>query len=678
LINLLHCCFLLNKQLWGCLQLKYVLPAVCFIMATNNVAIAQKQNNIWVFGKYAGLDFNTSPPSPLDSMPIGFDPTQFVYASSVCDSNGKLIMYTDGITVWNQHKKPIARYLQRWPWSGYCMPLIVPHPENDSLFYIFGVSASSYAYRLQYLTVNPTRYFGYGEIIYPQPSTLSNYFTVLKENASVMVAGTAHCNKKDIWVVTHAQNAFYAYLITKNGVAATPIVSSIPPDIVPEGKYEQGNLKFSASGEKLIMPLMNTNEVAVFSFNNAIGTFSDGFKLKLPEGLKLEDAELSPDGSKLYFGGSSLLILDEDAPVTHLHSIQQWNLDAGSPTQIEQSVYNLTPLPDRTACFRVCYVIDRTLQLGPDGKIYVSMRHNEGIGPQLDKTASVINAPNAPGALAFYKPYAVNVGRVYNYIHYNYIRSFVYTAKENGIQYNKSTCSDQPVAFSLLYNRVDAVSWDFGDPASGANNYSQSLKPAHTYPAPGTYSVKALIRRQCATDTAFAQVTISEDKAVHVPLFIQDTILCVGTRLNLNAATSGATGYLWESGRTTPEREIKDSGTYEIKVINNCSVDERLFTVKYQKCDCNIYVPTAFTPNGDGLNDYFKPVVKCSPGAYKFQIYNRFGAIVYQTTDIQAKGWNGKIKSEDAGQQTYIWRLFYKDPNSNYTKSANGTVTLLR
>lgn len=647
-----------------------VLFFILFLVSSTH---AQKQNNVWVFGDSAGLNFNTSPPSPYPK--AGVSGEKPYYTSSICDKNGNLLFYTDGWKVWNNKNKTISKYMDRWPWSLQVVPLICPYPDNDSLFYIFGVSSGSYANRLQYLTINVKGNYGAGEIVYPQPSTLSNYFTVLLSNTSVVVAGTAHCNRKDTWIVTHSQNAFYSFLVTAQGVNPTPVVSSIPADVLTPGTYAEMNIKFSASGEKLIMPL-STNEIVVLDFNNFTGSFSNAFKIKLPEGSTLDDAEISPDGSKLYFGAASKE--DEDA-TTVGHFIYQMDLNAGSPGAIEKTIVNLTTVPDREGCSpHVCFFLYRTMQLAPDGKIYVSMRDLEGDVPiPLDKTASVIEEPNELGAKCRYNKNAVNVGRKYKFIQYNYIRSSTFTIKENGIQFQKKVCADQPANFSLLYNRVDSVKWDFGDLSSGSNNYSTAQNPQHAYPAPGTYSVKAIIYNKCFVDTAYANVSIEEDKSVKIPANVKDSVVCVGNTLLMDATTPGATDYTWGGGNTKPVQEITVTGRYEIMVMNECSVDVRVFDVTFEKCDCKVFVPTAFTPNGDGLNDDFKPLVKCAAEDYRFVVYNRFGNIVYSSSTVN-EGWNGTIKNIESPHGTYIWMVQYRDPNNHQLLKQHGTVVLIR
>jgi hypothetical protein len=135
-----------------------------------------------------------------------------------------------------------------------------------------------------------------------------------------------------------------------------------------------------------------------------------------------------------------------------------------------------------------------------------------------------------------YKRNEVEVGSVYRFLNYNYIRSGSFSLKENGIVVKQKSCKDQPVEFSLLISNVDSVRWNFGDPGSGANNVSTEKSPAHRYPQAGLHNVTAYVYTKCIVDTARKQVLVQDIPAVHLPADIKDTALCNGDRLQNAAA----------------------------------------------------------------------------------------------------------------------------------------------
>jgi len=108
-------------------------------------------------------------------------------------------------------------------------------------------------------------------------------------------------------------------------------------------------------------------------------------------------------------------------------------------------------------------------------------------------------------------------------------------------------------------------------------------------------------------------------------------------------------------------------------LAEGCIVSED-FTVVVLK-DALVQTPTAFTPNGDGLNDYFGPLGKV-PEGYTMQIFNRNGEIVFKSSDIE-KRWNGIYKGMIQPSSVFIYLINYKDMQ-NITHQQKGTFVLIR
>jgi gliding motility-associated-like protein len=92
---------------------------------------------------------------------------------------------------------------------------------------------------------------------------------------------------------------------------------------------------------------------------------------------------------------------------------------------------------------------------------------------------------------------------------------------------------------------------------------------------------------------------------------------------------------------------------------------------------CYIAVPNAFTPNGDGVNDMLYPINAYKASKLLFRIYNRFGQLLYETTDW-TRGWNGKYKGQGADPGTYVWTLHYITTDTGKTIDQKGTSILIR
>jgi gliding motility-associated-like protein len=95
-------------------------------------------------------------------------------------------------------------------------------------------------------------------------------------------------------------------------------------------------------------------------------------------------------------------------------------------------------------------------------------------------------------------------------------------------------------------------------------------------------------------------------------------------------------------------------------------------------CSNELFVPSAFTPNSDGLNDILRPISYGSPGELKlvsFKVFNRWGQLVYMTTELN-EGWNGMLNGKKQSIGTFAWVLQYTIHQGNLV-SKKGTTTLL-
>jgi gliding motility-associated-like protein len=164
-----------------------------------------------------------------------------------------------------------------------------------------------------------------------------------------------------------------------------------------------------------------------------------------------------------------------------------------------------------------------------------------------------------------------------------------------------------------------------------------------------------------------------------------DTAVVVNQPLQFNA--TGGSGYLWTPSTGLSRNDINnpvglydgsfDSIRYTITVFNESGcADSTYLTVKIFKSSPQIYVPTAFTPNGDGRNDIIKPIPVGISRMDYFRIYNRWGQLVYNTTSL-GTGWDGKIAGKEQGTGTYVWLVRGVDFLGKVFV-AKGMVTLIR
>ncbi len=105
-------------------------------------------------------------------------------------------------------------------------------------------------------------------------------------------------------------------------------------------------------------------------------------------------------------------------------------------------------------------------------------------------------------------------------------------------------------------------------------------------------------------------------------------------------------------------------------------MDSAFVTVRVFKTNPQVFVPTGFTPNGDGKNDVIRPIAVGLTKLEYFQIFNRWGQLVFSTT-TSGRGWDGKIGGKEQGTGVYVWVVKGVDFTGK-SVFAKGTVTLIR
>ena len=150
-----------------------------------------------------------------------------------------------------------------------------------------------------------------------------------------------------------------------------------------------------------------------------------------------------------------------------------------------------------------------------------------------------------------------------------------------------------------------------------------------------------------------------------------DTTLCEGQHLLLSAETPYCT-YLWQDGSTEATYLVRYAGVYQVLVSNLCFDETAEIEVFYQRCEQELYIPSSFTPNSDGLNDQFKPIFAYPEKVeeYTIYIYNRWGNLLF-TSQNPEQGWTG----EGCLSGVYTYVIFYKTEGKG-GKVVNGTVTI--
>ena len=184
----------------------------------------------------------------------------------------------------------------------------------------------------------------------------------------------------------------------------------------------------------------------------------------------------------------------------------------------------------------------------------------------------------------------------------------------------------------------------------------------------GQYAVQYQEGGCIYVDTVFVKVEEkTEDEEVY-----RDTMLCMGESILLNGRED-AMAYVWEDGHTEKSISIVSPGIYEVESMFQCGSSRDIFEVVEEDCRCEVFIPNVFSPNQDGLHDWFKVSLPTYSDAYSMEIRDRWGKRVFASKDAH-EGWDGTLHQQSLAEGIYFYRIQFQC-NSPQAESDNMSFT---
>lgn len=494
--------------------------AVFLTFFSPNILFGQGQAGVWYFGENAGLDFNVDPAVALTNGSLNTEEG----CSTVCNAQGDLLFYTDGITVYNKNHVVMANGDGLDGNSSATQSsIIVQQPGSAILYYIFTVDAHQNALRngLNYTIVDLSQNAGLGAV------TVKN--TVLNGNeVCEKVTAVKHANGTDFWILMHLYDSrdFYAYRLSAAGVGAA-VVSTVGVRHNSDRRTAIGYMKTSPNGAKLAVAIYTQDLVELFDFNTNSGVVSNPIQLNnytTPYGV-----EFSPSNQYLYISSFT----DGDLYQFDISSNNQSTINSSSQVIGSGSwLYG-------------------ALQLAPDNRIYMAKTNTNGTTGSLN--LDVINDPDIAGAGANFVADSKNLaGRRCRLGLPNFVTS-IFTL-EFAYQFD---CLGDNTEFTITSDlaNVASATWDFGDGTSLTSNVSP-FTVNHIYSSANTYNVNLEVSLiSGGTDNVTQAITIRDlpvanDQTVSVVEDSPGSGVATGVDLTSNeAAVNGGAGttYIWYS-----------------------------------------------------------------------------------------------------------------------------------
>lgn len=211
-------------------------------------------------------------------------------------------------------------------------------------------------------------------------------------------------------------------------------------------------------------------------------------------------------------------------------------------------------------------------------------------------------------------------------------------------------------------------------PGSGFKSYrwqDGSEDSVYVAKEPGLYHVQ--VETWCG-DIIADTIAIDGHPAPAVNLGA-DTFICENESVHLQAG-DGFNTYTWNTGASAPAITVNKPGLYTVTVtdINGCRATDTIVVI-LRNCINRLVFPNAFTPNGDGRNDLFRPVVSGNLTSYILTIYNRWGQRIFSTSN-PSSGWNGRLRNGKIQSDGYVWVCTYQFEHEP-PKTDKGMVMLI-
>lgn len=726
------------------------------------------QNNTWIFGTGAGMDFNAATPVATSSNneegTLG--PKVASGTAVASDDLGQLLLYSQLDTIWDRNNNimpngaglvnplPAIAASSAAYFDG--ASLIVPFPGDLNKYFVFSQTslattsavaniASVYggndpmAGRLFYSLVDMSLNGGLGDVVAGQKGIQIDSMLC---DRLVAVTGK-NCN---IWVLCMKNDgsAMHAFEVSAAGVNHSPVISpcavttgASAVNISPLFQMPGGCMRSSGDGSKLAVSLSGVvlelsltpfalnfygGNFQLYDFDILTGVASNQVNVMPVSNLLTLDQQIfslsfSPDNSKIYTPHGLLIGT----------GVSQFDISSGVAATIVASRTEINPTGDIGSLTSV--------RLGPDGKIYIPGVSIAGLLP--GNTLHRIDNPDAaglgatltlnavtltPGALSSFglgnatveRPptdttfnsqtlalcapdpslgLSVPLDPAYTYLWDDGSSSNTRTVTGGGkywVMYgpycpkiiDTFIVDDIDLRFDLGNDSVicgTIFPFDLKGPDEPGAAYlwqDGSTTPVYRVSTGGTYSL-TVSKMDCTAsdDIKIDAFDVFQDLG-------KDTTVCAKTpfSIRLDANVPDGAAVLWSTGATTPEIYVSAPGTYGVRVSQDVCVGiDSIKISNTELCDCISFMPTAFSPNSDGLNDIFIPVLEkgCKVSGYNFNIFNRWGERVFSSVK-PGTGWDGTYKGVVADAGTYMFTISFEKGTHYNVYALKGDVVLVR
>ncbi|HEY1047902.1 MAG TPA: T9SS type A sorting domain-containing protein [Bacteroidia bacterium] len=511
----------------------------------------------WYFPKNAGLDFSGDTVKFLNGSQIGMSES----CSSLSDSDGNILFYTDGIKLWNKFNNIVKNSNNIGFGFGNTLntssqgAILLKHPDNDSLVFLFCSDYQGRSGGLTYSIINIHANNDSAEVIEKKVK--------LTNEINEPITAVNHQNGRDIWIVCHGFKNDYlqAFLLTKYGVTKCPVstqIGTLHTGQFGSGTSAQVGMKFSPNGKYIVTEQRAQWRNEVFRFNQENGLFYDTVYSKEVDLCAF--TSFSPNNKLLYF-----VYVDT--------GLVQMEIETGKRFFIYKP-----PLLQNQSLVEI--------QLGPDGKIYGVIDQSRDI--------LVINKPDVPGIGCDIqlKKNILSAGLGGYQALPNFNQSYFYTPSSD-YQYEMN-CYNNTISFKA-YDTINATgySWNIYKPNGNLEASYSNKQINHAFADTGIYNVVFVADNGSMKDTVIKSIRLYNKISKN---FIgKDTIYAHNAMINqtLKAPTKNIHCYQWQDNSGFSTFTADTTGTYVCK-ITTAAFCEVWDTIVIRRCINSLLEPSIY------------------------------------------------------------------------------------
>lgn len=680
--------------------------------------MAQKEGVNWHFGYKAGIHFDGCAITPITNGQM----EAFEGCASISDKEGNLLFYTNGGGrlpvsgqspgfIWNADNDILYNMMgnQGGGFSSAQSSVFIPQPGNDSIFYLFTMEEAEYFVDgdtvdrgLSFFEINRFLNGGLGSVTKPSQTIYKPAFESL--------AAALHENEQDYWIITvdYPSFNFVVVPVTENGPGIPqkfnggPLSYSGVIKVSPNRKWLTINgllYEFDAVSGSIDNGILLSNDgISSYSFspdsrfvfvirNSTAGRSLWRYDVEAPNiqasALLITDLpgnnfygpmQLAPDGN-IYFLESNIQTLD-NMFLSRIHCpnasqvFYEPKLEAFPTNPSFGIFFGLPNFADHLFADprEVPFTLDLggdTLYVCPGGTLTLSTGIDANDNCQIDvlgwSTGSQATEIEVVDPGIYHVTVAAFCGKLVDSV---VVKEGAPPLSINFFNTDSIICPGDTLIIEPTTTGANFFNWSTGDSSS-------SLLAT----MPGDYALS--ISNTCG-DIVSDTLSVVAIDAPFIEVFLDSSSYCVDEKLILYATPGSTDSLIWPTPGLSDSMLVNPGEKLTLQASNFCTTTLIDIDIPFPVCTDCFAIPNLFSPNNDGLNDIFEPVIKCTNVSYTMQIFSRFGQLVYENGNTQV-GWDGFVaaSNKEAAPDAYIYHVVVQT-GADAPQTYSGEFLLLR